>query len=380
MTNRFEKSALAIAVAAVIAAPAAMAEGYESDSSVEMDKETDTEKEIDYEGEVSVGGYIDGDALGMAVIENRQDNGGNEVLNKANNNSASVDDNAMREGSGNLGANAAAGDNNSQSNAAALAAADADFVFGHGDAEAFSKQTTGGNRTANIGARNSANLGGNALQDATGNIGVNVTAGNSNSQQNNFAATTGADSMAEAGVSTRQSVGGNETVNSPSYDLEFEQLTAEIDMGGPESGVSGSYEGDVDQSNNVYPDNWDHNPEFGDENQHPNAPAPSLGHSDFDSETQTNSSDEDNAPLDEDGAFEFEEAGDIELSGTASVSMGYAHLERDRRTTNNASIDGNALRGATGNIGVNVASGTNNLQSNSLSVVSVGPEGNGGGE
>lgn len=376
MSNRFEKSALAIAVAAVLAAPAAMAErGYDGGSSVDMDKDTDTEKDLEYEGEVSVGGHIRGDALGMAVIENRQDNGGNQVLNKSNNNSASVDDNAMREGSGNLGANAAAGDNNTQSNAAALAAADADFVFGHGDAEVFSEQTTGGNSTANIGARNSANLGGNALQDAVGNIGVNVTAGNSNSQQNNFAASTGADSMAEAGVSTRQTVGGNDTTNAPSYDMAFETTTVEIDM----SGVDGTYEGDSDQSNNVYPDNWSHNDDFDDENQHPNAPD-QLGHSDFDSETQTNSSDADNEPLDPDGAFEFEEAGDIELSGTASVTTGYAYLERDRRTTNSASIDGNALRGATGNIGSNVAAGTNNLQSNSLSVVSVGPEGNGGAE
>jgi hypothetical protein len=164
----------------------------------------------------------------------------------------------------------------------------------------------------------------------------------------------------------------------PSYDVAFETISAEIDLGGPESGVEGSYEGDVDQSNNVYPDNWSHSDDHGDHEQHPNAPS-QVGHSDFDSETQTDSSDADNDPLDPDGAFEFEEAGDIELSGTASVTTGYAYLERDRRTTNNASIDGNALRGATGNIGVNVASGTNNLQSNSLSVVSVGPEGNGNG-
>lgn len=370
MRNRFEKSALAIAVAAVIAAPTVMADGrYESGSSVDMDKETDTEKKIDYEGDVEVGGYIGGDALGMAVIENRQENGGNHVLNKANNNSASVDGNAMRNGSGNLGTNAAAGDNNSQSNATALAAADADFVFGHGDAEVFSRQTTGDNSTANIGARNSARLGENAFQGATGNIGVNITAGNSNSQQNNLAASSGADSMAEAGVSTKQSVGGNETLNAPSYDVEVETLTASIDM----NSVEGSYSGDVDQSNNVYPDDWTVSEEAPDHEQHPNSPE-QTGHSDFDSETQTTSTDEDNAPLDEDGAFEFEEAGELALEGSASVSMDYVHFERDRRTTNTATVGGNALRNATGNIGVNVASGTNNLQSNSMAITTVGPE------
>ena len=392
----FKQSTLAIAVAAVVAAPTAMASEIDhgggdykanvrlnldanadttsSHSSVKMEKETDTTKDVNYSGNVSIDGEIEANSLGMAVIDNTQLNDNNDVVNNRNDNDASVDDNAFQGSSGNVGANVAAGDNNTQSNAAALAAADAGFVFGHGDAEVFSRQDAESNLTVNIGADNSAALGDSAFRNATGNLAVNVASGNSNAQQNNFAGASGAGSMGEAGVSTKQVADHNTTTNDPSYRTAFETLTSEIDM----NEVGGSYDGDVDQSNNVYPDNWSAAEGIDPHNQHGSGPA-TTGHSDFDDRTQTTDSDGDNAPLDEDGAFEFEEAGDIALSGTASVSMEYAYSELGRRTSNDASIDGNAMRNASGNIGVNLAAGSNNLQSNSLSLTTVGPNGGNGG-
>ena len=45
---------------------------------------------------------------------------------------------------------------------------------------------------------------------------------------------------------------------------------------------------------------------------------------------------------------------------------------------NNASLGGSALAGASGNIGVNIAAGSNNLQRNSLAIASSIGGGNGG--
>lgn len=52
-------------------------------------------------------------------------------------------------------------------------------------------------------------------------------------------------------------------------------------------------------------------------------------------------------------------------------------------TTNTSSLGGNALMGAAGNIGVNIASGTNNQQYNGMAVSATqagGSNGGGGGE
>lgn len=50
-------------------------------------------------------------------------------------------------------------------------------------------------------------------------------------------------------------------------------------------------------------------------------------------------------------------------AGAQSVTTTVSQMQN-----NTASIDGSALRGASGNIGANVASGNNNLQRNSLAV------------
>jgi hypothetical protein len=52
--------------------------------------------------------------------------------------------------------------------------------------------------------------------------------------------------------------------------------------------------------------------------------------------------------------------------------------------SNNASVGSNVLAGASGNIGLNVAAGTNNVQGNALAIANVSapvaPPGGGGGE
>ena len=390
MTRYFHKSALAIAVAAVVAAPAAMAQaGSEgskssnrttsdysesnrtSNTEIDISKDLNTRKDVNYD----IRGTLRADSLGMAVINNEQDTTNNVGLNDNNNNNASIGDNAMRRSSGNIGANAAAGDNNTQSNAAALATADAGFVFGHADAEVFAEQDGQENVTENAGVRNRARLNGNALRGASGNIGVNVASGNSNAQQNNLSASVGGGSFGEANVAMKQSANHNLTTNVPGEVVTENSTTEDISLS--MSDVGGTYWGDVDQSNNVYPDNWAAPDDVDPHDQHGSGPF-TTGHSDFDSQTETSDSDGDNAPLDDDGAFEFEEEGDLALRGTATGSATFSHVER-RRSSNRASIGGNALMDASGNIAVNSAAGTNNLQANSLSIAAGRQNGGGDG-
>ena len=60
--------------------------------------------------------------------------------------------------------------------------------------------------------------------------------------------------------------------------------------------------------------------------------------------------------------------GDIKLSGYAVGYIPVVNTYTSRETFNRATIDGGAFNGAVGNIGVNVSSGTNNLQANNLSL------------
>jgi hypothetical protein len=117
-------------------------------------------------------------------------------------------------------------------------------------------------------------------------------------------------------------------------------------------GFEGQYQGQSDQIGNVYPDIW-----TGD--SHPDGR--SDGHFDLDSDTQGGSD------LNGDGgALAFNEAGSLGLQGSVSgfipVVAGF-----QAPVTNNASLN-NSLNGASGNVGVNIAAGGGNQQSNSLAV------------
>lgn len=264
---------------------------------------------------------------------------------------------------------------------------DAQLVFGAAlDAETFSRQIVSGNVTNNHGVVNNAALGENVAQNAAGNIGINITAGNNNAQANQLALAAGTNAvMATATASSEQYTGGNETDNSAKL-VKTGMSVSQIQLTGE---ASGTYEGWSDQWNDVYLDAWGGgtHPDNGD--VHPSGEY--IGHVDMDRHAQGAA----NAPGDafddpeNGGALLFKEAGEIVLSDIrlegSSVNMNWALV--DTPNTNNAFIGGNALRGATGNIGVNVSAGTNNLQGNTLAMASIrnggspmpGP-GNGGGE
>lgn len=223
MNKQFKMMPLALAIAGLCVAGTTMANengrggGHhgKDKEGVSISKELKVEKDVEYEGEVDVDGLIYVDSLGMAVIDDSQFSLGNEGDNKVLDNNATVGGNTLRNGSGNIGVNVGAGDNNVQGNSAALAATDAAFVFGSGDAEIFLEQAAAGNITTNLGVTNDAALGSNALRNAKGNIGVNVAAGNSNVQKNAFAASTTSGVMSEATVQVSQTAMENKTSNMP---------------------------------------------------------------------------------------------------------------------------------------------------------------------
>lgn len=349
-------SLLAVAVAALLSSQAVLAQSDDVnfEGTVKLDKKD----------RVNVKGTIQVDSASQASVWDSQSNFGNAVWNQETENKAEIKDGSASSMSGNIGINVAAGDNNQQANAAALAAADASFVFGVAEAEVGADQAVGSTLTTNIGTLNQARAM-DSLSGLTGNIGINIAAGNSNQQKNDMAAATATASFSSASTMVSQSSEGNVTFNYAT-DPVYENIESRMSL---DMSLSGTYNGSSDQQGDLYPDIWD-----GD--GHPAGGL--LGHVDLDSQAQgAIDSNQDG------GALHFNEAGDITLSGTA---VGYTSIPVlvgfDNPVQNMASLS-NALTDVTGNIGVNIAAGTGNQQYNGLAISSscnACGSGNNGGE
>lgn len=294
---------------------------------------------------LSAGAYAAPNNGGNASIQDSQDNHGNYVNNEGTENTALVDG-SLGSASGNVGVNVAAGDNNQQANAGAIAVADAFLVFGvAASADIGVDQSARNNVLDNYSVPNSATLS-NSANGASGNVGVNIAAGNYNQQKNDMAiGVSEAAYAANASVNVSQMSNDNNTNNYATWTPGEVQVTLS-------GGFEGNYSGQSDQIGNVYPDIW-----TGD--SHPGG-GPD-GHFDLDSATQGGSD------LNGDGgALAFNEAGSLGLQGSVSgfipVVAGF-----QAPVTNNASLN-NSLNGASGNVGVNIAAGGGNQQSNSLAV------------
>ncbi|MBD7954158.1 adhesin [Stenotrophomonas sp. Sa5BUN4] len=356
---------------------------------VNLEKDLRLSSDINFSGDPEITGDIDLDSAAIAVIDNRQSISANEASNEMLDNTASISDDVASGASGNLGFNVAAGDNNAQDNAASLSAADASFSFGMADAEVFVHQAVGGNTTLNEGVTNAAGLGGNAFSGASGNIGVNVASGNNNAQKNALAASVATAAMAQSSISSNQVSSGN-SVSNAGYVQRFSDTT-EVSLRGRVAGATlafgaGTYEGtgNAYQQDNYYLDSWD--------GALPHTSGDSTGHIDLDNEIQnaTDNPYRDGVggiafDTDEEGTSQFVELGVADLyaslSGTVRTSRWVAV-----NATNTAGLSGSAFSNASGNIGVNVASGTGNLQANSLALAVAQPStgggtpGGGGGE
>ncbi|MHB1272958.1 MAG: adhesin [Rhodanobacter sp.] len=338
--------------------------------------------DVTFSGNPTITGNINLDSAAIAIIDNRQSvsnnnsggcyycydssyygSSGNYMLN----NSSSIGDQVGSSASGNIGMNVAAGDNNAQDNAAALSATDASFAFGSTDAEVFVNQAGNHNMTTNWGVTNDASVSGNAFSAASGNIGVNVTSGNNNEQKNALAAAVATAAFAQSSVSSNQ-ISNDNAVSNAGYAQQVDR-TIDVTLNGYITGsgsYSGSSQGAAYQMANFYPDTWTGS-------SHPGGKA--TGHIDYDSAAQGAVPNPNRNGV---GGFAFDtqstDSGSVafgidDLGLAASLSGQVVTTDWIRMdATNTASLSGNAFASASGNIGVNVASGTGNLQANSLAL------------
>lgn len=375
MNGNFKKSVIALAITALLGTATAYAQ-----DNVEFNKKLKLKTDVSLTGDPTVTGNINIDSAAIAIVRDAQTNTFNTVDNGMVTNDASAADNVAASIAGNVGMNIAAGDNNQQDNAAALSAADASFAFGMADAEVFVDQSGTVNYTDNLGTTNAASLSGSAFSAASGNIGVNVTAGNNNQQKNSMAASVATTNYAQASVASDQSSSGNYTNNQPFEDTYM--TSVQVSLAGSGSGTYGGtssgsanlgLSGAVDQIGDVYPDTWTGN-------THPNGSQ--TGHIDLDTATQGGSD------LNGDGgalAFGYTAdsaaSGDVSLEESGSIDLANINLSGNvdymqisyLPTTNTASLSGDAFNGASGNIGINVAAGTGNQQANSLALAVAQP-------
>jgi len=391
-----------MAVAALAASPAVFASGgqheghhrpsfsksyYEdvsvkvtNEASIKVKKSVTFDQNVAIRGGAWVVGVIRVNSSATAVVDDKQINHDNNVLNRHHNNNATVDGDAMSGARGNIGVNVTAGDNNMQDNAMAISAADARFVFGAADAEVFVNQDSVRNNVINDGNINVASISGNAFRGAAGSIGVNVSSGNSNLQKNNGAIAVSGGSLSTSTVSNLQQSGNNNTLNAGRVDVYKDSTTVALrgEMGGGYAGLeagkqwstqSGTYRGISDQQGDVYLDSW-----VGE--THPGGA--NTGHVDLDRYAQgavDRNQDGGALSFNDSGTYNGKskggyvglEVGRIGLAGSFTGTVETTRIIYTP-TANNASLGGNAFAGARGNIGVNIASGTNNLQNNSLAV------------
>lgn len=271
----------------------------------------------------------------QATVSDTQTSTGNYVLNQGTVNTGSLES-SLDDAAGNVGVNIAGGDHNQQANSAALSTADEYFVFGAATA-AVSLNQTGTNSVNNYSVINSASILDSA-NNASGNIGINVASGVFNQQKNDFATATSAGFTATASSNATQSSTGNITNN---YAVLESGGTTNVTL---TSSLSGSYGGTSEQANPVYLEVWQGS-------DHPNG-NPQFGHVDVDEENIG-------------GMFKFNEEGDITLSGTVTGAVPLQTIQQ--AVTNTATVTG-SLNGASGNVGLNVAAGSGNQQSNSLAI------------
>ncbi len=243
-------------------------------------------------------------AFAQPSVTGAVQNNGGQTFTSDGHQSAAISDYAFATASGNIGANVAAGNANQQSNAA--------FVGTNGEGSfvvSGAAQSNGGNWVYDD-TKNDASIGGHAFESTSGNVGVNVAAGNGNQQSNAMYINTASTENIAVGL-TLQGSGWNFVVHD----------------GHQTAGIG------TDAFNTVG-GNIGANVASGNLNQQSNS-AVIL--------TDTNLAD---------------------AGAGAAQSTGGSLYCRDGH--NSATIGQNAFQAVTGNVGANVASGNANQQSNAL--------------
>lgn len=156
--------------------------------------------------------YIDSHSPNFVFSGDFQQTATNTNYNGSSNQYASIGGQAFEFASGNVNANVAAGNGNQQENSTFIVADDSlnsETIYG---SQASDYNTCGG--TSNC-SGNQANISGNAFDHSSGNVGANVAAGNGNQQMNSMTiAATSASQNNDFSQSTGSTYGGNTYDNS----------------------------------------------------------------------------------------------------------------------------------------------------------------------
>lgn len=232
----FAKAPLALAIAALLAAPYALAQSngnnnFDTDAYLDVDVENDISVSLEHDvaNSIEVGITYEmeadpADHFSAATIDRKQFTDDNAVKTDFTDNSSEMI-NSGNGATGNIGINVASGDLNKQANDTAIASGDQGgeggeqltsmmWGGGHGGggngdngnddaamvfakAATFSIQSTSNNSYDNDGTTNSAVID-NSLNYVSGNIGVNMASGAGNVQNNAMTLAVGQDSSAEA--------------------------------------------------------------------------------------------------------------------------------------------------------------------------------------
>jgi hypothetical protein len=327
-----KRTPIALAISALLAAPLAMAQELTESYSVTVNNSgsiaidsTSTSETVQQTRAIV---DLNLTSKSQAVVDDKQLNANNAVSNSAHDNGAGISGTVGNGATGNIGVNTAAGDNNMQDNAAAIAAADAYFVFGAAESRAMTTQLSKGNISNSVGSNNGALVTG-GFASAGGNIGINVAAGNSNMQKNNLAISSAPSRVSVASVQNVQRNSGNLSANTGTIVENGNGSTVatiSLDL----NGGTGTFDGTHEGSSYIPPD------------------LPPEDH-----------------PF---STYVGTETGTVALAGTVSGTVTIPVALNAVNSQNNAGLSGDALAGATGNIGVNIAAGNNNQQNNSLSM------------
>ncbi len=312
--------------------------------------------------------------------------------------------NALKGAAGNIGVNMASGSFNQQQNSTSIASAkkastvnSATYTSQHMGNEANISTLNYGQV---VGGSNETGLYGNVLSNASGNIGLNQAAGISNQQSNSLAIATGTKSYsAVATAGTNQAMGG--ILNSQGVPVIFGPLAWSLSYQNNAAGIGSNALQDAAGNIGV-------NMASGANNQQGNstalsyvshgrhwasaaAAADQLSVSNIASDTHTTDSSfiNGNAAQNASGNIGINVATGVQnqqQNGLALVSvasnhamatasapvsqMAYANLGGTVASTYASSVSGNALQNASGNIGLNVAAGNGNQQSNTMAIAS----------
>ncbi|MGQ4877919.1 hypothetical protein ACOJCM_05020 [Billgrantia sp. LNSP4103-1] len=233
----FKKAPIAIAISALLASGAAIAQEYSADSSIDSTvtnaKDVSISQSSGFSGEIELEGGLylyDFEGYAGATVDSKQLNDGNVVANGSTDNKANVSSGSFQGASGNIAANVAGGDSNQQANDAALAASDEAQVFAN--ASNFAFQSSSATAVSNVGATNSGGVAGGAFEGASGNIAVNAAAGAGNGQQNAFTAAVTEGDSAEATSAGVQQTYGNVSDNGLA-EVTVDGLFDDYTVGGP---------------------------------------------------------------------------------------------------------------------------------------------------